>query len=433
MSARTFLITAGVLGGGYYLYTYSQDQRLQTPLHRGPAEHTGKQIDDTARSVRDKATGLQRDANRQIDGTLSTAETKRKKLSSWAGSKADEFDARAAELEEHAQSRLQRLQKGVKEDWESVKEKKEQWFKPGDPAREAELAERTRRGVQGWGETATANAADYYDSVVDGTKKLLGRSPDSVYEEAQRAYQQSKKRADDTASSWFSKADAEKDRAHAEAKRQLESAQKRLDDATVDFNEWKKHAKSSLAGEKHYDGFYDWLRGGYSYRETRDIDRTARDAVRGWGETAQAASEEVRDNRRGSLRGEARNQARDWSSWFNRQYEKSSEGAREYYNDANDSLSDAQRELERSTKHWWQVWKSSSKDLESKAKRDVEAAQNRVADATARLQQWGHDVNKSLWGGAERAVDSVKSGLNTTHDQSQEGLSQAKGWIKDQE
>lgn len=475
MSTRTFLISAGVLGGGYYLYQSrldaAQHPGAQTYPYRstnttgeGPGQYTGRKIDETAAHARDRAQDLRADANRKIDSTLGSVEHERGKAASWASDKlestkdalddtarsaqqkAQQFDRRAGELSEHHPSRLERLEHELKEEWDEVKEKKGSWFKTTDPDREVELAKNTKKSLEGWGESAAQNASEYYDSLVTSTKGVLGSSkPDRVYGEAKKAFDEAKRQFDDTKASWFSfSADEQKQRAHREAQRQLDLAQKKLDNASAKFDEWKQSTARSLGtggGNKQYEGFYDWLRGGVPYEQERHA-RAARDAVRGWGDNASEAADEAyyaaRDKRRAvqgqgrELNSSATKTAQDWRRWFNKKYDETSQGAREYYDDANDALSDAQRDLDANTKHWWQVWKSSSKDVELRAKRDVEEAQKRVAEASNGLVKWGEQVNRSFWKGAESAVDSVKSGLDTTNDKTQRGLSDDKGWIAEQ-
>lgn len=466
MSTRTFLITAGVLGGGYYLYS----SRLDAAQHpqpipprrtvgEGPAQYAGRQIDESVGKVHDKAYDIQKDATRKIDSTLSAVEQQKANVASWAADKADSakqaLDDEARAAQQHAKQldsstprvkgRLERFEDGVKEEWREVKEKKGSWFKSDDSAREEKLADKTRRGLEGWGETAAQSASEYYDSVVTSANKLVGNTtPETVYNDAKKALDDASKRVDETKSSWLSfNVDDEKKKLQAEAQRQYDEAQKKFDEASAKFEQWKSSASAKL-NQKTYrqsEGFYDWLRGGVPHEEEAAA-RAARDAVRGWGNTAGEAAEEVygdtRDTRReiqgktADLKKQAKDTYERWNKWFTRKYDDTADGARDYYNDANDALEDAKKELSANSKHWWEVWKSTSKELEQEAQKHVDDAQRRVDDAQRGLAKWGDSVNKSFWSNADSAVGHVKSGLQTTNDKTQQGLSEARGWIRDQ-
>jgi hypothetical protein len=443
MSARTFLITAGVLGGGYYLY----NSRLEAAQHpgqsnlpyrsggEGPAEHAGRQVDESVLRAREKANDLRADANRKIDGTLGSYEREKSNVASWASDKlqstkdslddhASAADQKAKQFEQSAtgkdnKGRLEKIEQGVKEEWNELKQKRGTWFKDSGSEREIELALETKKSLEGWGESAAQNASEYYDSLISTTK--VASKPDAAYREAQRLFDEAQKRFDETKSSWLSfNVDKEKKRAHTEAQRHLEYSQKKLDDASAKFNEWKKSASdsvgASVGGPKKYNGFYDWLRGGVPYQGEGD-----------------AASDGRNVQSKGShLQERASRTADEWSQWFSKTYDDTAQGARDFYDDANDALKDAQKQLDSTTKHWWQVWKSTSKDVELQAKVDVEEAQKRVTEASNGLVKWGENVNKSFWNGAESAVDRVKSGLATTNDKTQQGLNDAKSWIAEQ-
>jgi hypothetical protein len=445
MSARTFLITAGVLGGGYYLY----NSRLDAAHHsgqstlpyrsggEGPAEHAGRQVDESVLRAREKANDLRADANRKIDGTLGSYEREKSNVASWASDKlqstkdslddhASAADQRARQFEQSAtgkdnKGRLEKIEQGVKEEWNELKQKRDTWFKDSGSEREIELALETKKSLEGWGESAAQNASEYYDSLISTTTKATSK-PDAAYKEAQRLFDEAQKRFNETKSSWLSfTVDEEKKRAHAEAQRHLEYTQKRLDDASAKFNDWKKSASdssgASVGGPKKYNGFYDWLRGGVPYQDEGNEASDARHNVQSKGR---------------HLKKQASKTADEWSQWFSKTYEDTAQGARDFYDDANDALNDAQKQLDSTTKHWWEVWKSTSKDVQLQAKTDVEEAQKRVTEASNGLVKWGENVNKNFWNGAESAVDRVKSGLDTTNDKTQQGLNDAKIWIAEQ-
>ncbi|CDR40168.1 CYFA0S04e05050g1_1 [Cyberlindnera fabianii] len=478
----------------------------------GTGERTGRKLDEAVLNARDRLDDLSHETGKSIDRTLASAEQQRSKFNGWASDKledaqdhldkhADSAKKKADQLAKQAHrddpGRIKQFGQEVKDTFEDAttsvnnslhnakqsivgtkdsaeksatdakekvkdsvedaKDKASGWFSRAAPATsEEELARRSKLALEGWGETAAANANEYYDSVASKPSSSSswfgwGRSKDTqeaaqeAYDSAKKSYEDAKAHLRETSNSWFSfKEDPEKKRLHAEAEKQLEAAQKQYDAATSKLNEWKERAQRALSTNgtttKHYDGFYDWLRGGYPYLGSN---RSSADTIRGWGKSAQDAANEQYYNSKQSVNDlkrtyndaadEVSRSTKDWTKWFNRKYAETAQGAKDYYNDANSALADAQKELDAQTSHWWSWGKKTSKDLELQAKKDVEEAQRRVNDATNQLSKWGIDTQDKLLKVTEDALKQTRDGLNKANEKTQEGLKSAQSWTRDQQ
>jgi hypothetical protein len=345
---------------------------------------------------------------------------------------------------------------------------KKSWFTSG-PSDDA-IARNTKRSLAGWSETAQQNADAYYDSLTtkaDDAKSSLfswGSSKKSNAEEslnkarneAQKLVDDAQKKYNETRASWFSfNQDAEKKRLHEEASKALESAQSNLNSATDQLNEWKNQAKNKLKNQTTEGGFYSWLRGDAIPPEKESaLARTTTRSLRGWGESAEIfARDELDESQRRlgvSSRGKVntkqlgddvqlgdkvQKRLDSWSKWANKSYESNAQGAQEFYNDSQQALQDAKKEVENSTKSWFSWGSNKSKDLELEAKRNLEDAQERLDRASRDLQKWGtdtvKDINLKFWSSADDAVHQTKKGLNSVSDQTKDNLNEAQKWVKE--
>ncbi|KAH3672684.1 hypothetical protein WICMUC_004202 [Wickerhamomyces mucosus] len=517
-----YIIGGAALAGAYYIYQQNQSNAESTKLtlereHLG--ERTGRKIDESVIAANDRI----RDLHTKADQDL---QSEKSKWTTWASNKAheagDSLDSASKEAQKKADALYKELHKddpsrvtqwrdnvkgSVEDGYKSVKGSvndasskvtselknlgddvskraadakdsvKSTWYSGKD--KERELAREATKSLEGWSETASQNARDYYDSLNGSVKSLQNSAQDDyqkAYDDAKKVYDDASKKFNETKSSWFKSTDDATKKLHSEAQTQLDEAKKQLDYATSRLDDWKQHIKQTLSNSVQNvngngnggSGFYNWLRGGQNeplkrdftdkirdeYNEVKlntqlteeELARRANRALRGWGESAeQFSKEEIEQAKIDSQRDykypierkyeegklSLNREVDGWSKWFNKRYEETAEGAQAYFGDAQQSFHDAKRQLDENTNRWNSWGNKKSKEVEEEYKRQYEEAKERFEHAQNNLKKWSDEQSDKLLSNADQGISKTKKGLDKLHDESQKGLDDVQSWIKD--
>ncbi|KAH3681892.1 hypothetical protein WICPIJ_007139 [Wickerhamomyces pijperi] len=511
MSTKFILGGAAVAGATYYVLHNNeaqyQHEKIPAPAYGRTREgelmgqRVGRKVDEAALATKDKFDDLQNQASRTYDRNAAHLNKEKVEWKDWVSSKSNEAKDKLDETNQYAKDSVRQFGDNVKDvnnrAYDSAKDtvnsakssvgdaayrvgdqvnklgdkihesadeghtriKKassgNSWLGLSAADKERDLATEAKTNLEGWGETASQNAHDYYDSITDDGKAAAkswiswGKdkkretlaTAEQAYDDAKKSLDEATKKFNDSKESWFSfgkDKDAEyRKKLHAEAEQQMKDAQKVYDSAGEKLAEWKGRAKKGLNDitNNSHGGFYDWLRDGEAKRmsEQELAEKTGR-ALRGWGESAeQFAKDEIEDARRQVSRAQTslNDELDSWSKWFNKKYDQTAEGAQEFYNDAQSSLNDAKKQLDDNTNHWYTWSNRKSKEVEDEARRQYEDAEARFKKAESNLNKWGNDQKIKFWSSAEQSVKSGQEGLETLHQNTQNGLDKARHWANE--
>jgi len=310
-NTRYLLGGAAVLGASYYVYQTRLEQSRATAIQQdslknkipgfgsgsssydpreGPAEHTGRKIDEKAYDARGRFDDLKNDANKKIDDTFASAEREKAKLANWTNDKISDAQGRLDDTVAHSKEKADVFAKEAHKDdprglrkvgneiRDTAEDAKDSVFGTLGSAKNSIIGSKNKAedSVYGTYDSAKSNANDLTKQAQDkadeasnktsswfgGAKKDAEETLDSAsqktedtkksffswgsskkdeaketidaaYDEAQKIYDDADKRYKETKGSWFSwNRDSKKQQLHDEAEKQLNEAQKNLESAS---------------------------------------------------------------------------------------------------------------------------------------------------------------------------------------------------------
>lgn len=513
MSTKFILGGAALAGATYYVIhqnePHHQHEKIPSPAYGRTREgemfgqRTGQKIDEAALSAQDKINEMQNKASKAYDRNAAELEKEKNEWKSWAEAKTNEAKDKVEGDVQYAKDTVRQFGEDVRDtnaraynsakdtvgsNVNSVKHSVDEvsnkvgdeiskfgdkvheladdgystvkkastggaWLGINTGDKEKDLATETKANLEGWGETASQNARDYYDSLDEhtnatakswlswgrGKKRETQASIEQALDDAKKELDDATKKFNDTKESWFSLGkdkDAEhRKKLHAEAEQLMKEAQEVYDSNSEKLAQWKERAKRGLNDitKERQGGFYDWLRDGEGKRMTeQELAENAGRSLRGWGESAeQFAKEEIDDARRQLSKAQTslNDELDSWSKWFNKKYDETAEGAQEFYNDAQASLNDAKKQMNDNTNHWYTFYNRKSKEVEDEARRQYDEAEERFKKAESNLNKWGKEQKIKFWSSADDSVQTTKESLDSLHQKTQKGLDNTRDWV----